>query len=537
MNANISPIPPLLVLRGRVEEAAYRDPLIPSYRDNLFIEALPPIWTTEEAARLLMRYPAYNEQDRAQPSELRLHLIQNAVQFFEPLPIHLDLEQRFSRVIRAGYQARNPIEPGFWRDVRGRVQSLAPNQTSLACARSTAVGFTILGISGVGKTTAVEAILSLYPQIIFHRRYHDRDFNWVQVVWLKLDCPFDGSIKGLCTNFFQAMDSLLGTHYYQYYARRGRGTTDEMMPHIARVCSIHGLGVLVIDEIQHLSEAKSGGSSKMLNFFVQLVNTIGVPVIPVGTYKALSVLTGEFRQARRGTGQGDLVWDRMAENDVWQLFVESLWRYQYVRTPSSLSPELSHALYEVSQGITDFAVKAYMLAQIRAITTGEECVRENIIRSVAADSFRLANPVLSALRRGDERAILNVEDIHPINLDTYIQSALQAAPMTSRLHETSPTDASGSPAAPGRVMAEASTSGPKQQASASSAKKPKQSRANNSSPRNKHSKRDQRPSPSRNPLQEVVASGEKRKVAAYESLQQAGFMKSALEFLEGSTIP
>jgi len=86
-------------------------------------------------------------------------------------------------------------------------------------------------------------------------------------------------------------------------------------------------------------------------------------------------------------------------------------------------------------------------------------------------------------------------------------------------------------------MAEASTSGPKQQASASSAKKPKQSRANNSSPRNKHSKRDQRPSPSRNPLQEVVASGEKRKVAAYESLQQAGFMKSALEFLEGSTIP
>ena len=36
------------------------------------------------------------------------------------------------------------------------------------------------------------------------------------------------------------------------------------------------VGILVIDEIQHLSEAKGGGSDKMLNFFVTLVNTIGL---------------------------------------------------------------------------------------------------------------------------------------------------------------------------------------------------------------------------------------------------------------------
>ncbi len=87
---------------------------------------------------------------------------------------------------------------------------------------------------------------------------------------------------------------------------------------MARVASNQSLGVLVIDEIQNLSEAKSGGHRKMLNFFVQLINTIGLPVVLVGTYKAMSVLGSEFRQMRRGTGQGDLVWDPMAEDEVWQ---------------------------------------------------------------------------------------------------------------------------------------------------------------------------------------------------------------------------
>lgn len=522
MSASILSNPPLPVFRGRVEEAAYHDPLVPSYRDNPFIEALPPIWTVDQAANLLMRYPGYHEHDRAQASELRLHLIQNAVQFFAPLPVHLDLEQRFSRVIRTGYQARNPLGSGFWHDVQGRVQALGQEEATRACSRSATVGFTMLGISGIGKTTAIEAIMSLYPQVIFHSRYHNQAFNWVQVVWLKLDCPFDGSTRGLCVNFFQAMDSLLGTRYFEHYARRGKATMDEMLPSMARVCSIHGLGLLVTDEIQHLSGAKSGGASKMLNFFVQLVNTIGVPVILVGTYKALSLLTGEFRQARRGTGQGDLVWDRMMEDDVWQLFVESLWGYQYVRKPSPLTPELGHALYDVSQGITDFAVKAYMLAQIRAITTGGECVTENIIRSVAADSFRLANPVLAALRRGDTHSILNVEDVHPIHLDAYVQNALKDA---HHIGLTSAQGASGENSVDNATL-ETNAGELKSQGPAPSVK-PRQSRGSELG----------RTSPKRKPKAEStnitlpeIVSHRSNETTAYEALQSV-FTRPAVEFV------
>jgi len=45
------------------------------------------------------------------------------------------------------------------------------------------------------------------------------------------------------------------------------------MVKMSTLAHTHGLGLLIIDEIQHLSQAKSGGSEKMLNFFVTLVNT------------------------------------------------------------------------------------------------------------------------------------------------------------------------------------------------------------------------------------------------------------------------
>jgi len=529
---------PLPVFSGRTEMAVYRDPPIPHYRGNPLIEALPSIWTLTEATRLLGHYPGHDDQHRLLPAEVRLHLILNAVQFFEPLPIHLDLEQRFSRMIRMGYQARNPLQQGFWREMHQRVQTLgvpdtvrgAPNAQPKAASlplRSTAMGFTILGLSGVGKSTAVETILSLYPQVLYHGKYHGQDFNWVQLVWLKLDCPFDGSIKGLCLNFFQAVDHLIGTNYYENYARQGRVTTDVLIPYVARVGSLHGLGVLVIDEIQNLSEAKSGGASRMLNFLVQLVNTIGVPVVPIGTYKALPLLRGEFRQARRGSGQGDLVWDRMAEDDIWQLFVESLWRYQYVRHVTKLTAELSHVLYDVSQGITDFAVKAYLLAQVRAITSGKESVTAGLLRSVAADSFRLAKPVLDVLRQGDRQALARLEsrDVCPVDLEAHVQMTLG---------QLAARDAYAHPAQSGAMEANGSELDP------STSVSPTRSRSKRgvgaSLTDQEHSRRPSggigsNTTPDRS-LQQVVAEGHSRPTTAYEALRQAGLVKSACEFLE-----
>jgi hypothetical protein len=424
---NLSPV--LQQFTGSVVEAAYLPSPIPGYQGNPLIEALPLILTAAETVEKLRYEPAHDEAARLLPTELRLHLLYDALNFFKPLPVHVELEQRISRVVRAGYQGRNPLARGFRRQMEARLQGEATHRMN----RTRTQGFTLLGVSGVGKTTALEGVLSLYPQVIAHSIYEGQPFSHLQVVWLKMDCPHDGSIRGLCLNFFQAMDGLLDTGYYRYHARDGRATTDEMLPAMARISAIHSLGVLVIDEIQHLSESRSGGANRMLNFFVHLVNTIGMPAILVGTPKARAVLTGEFRQARRGAGQGDLVWNQMQPDVIWDLFVQSLWRYQFTRQTTTLTPELSQALYEETQGIVDLAVKVYMLAQFRAMTTGRERVSEALIRSVASDSLQLARPMLAALRSGDPIKLSQFEDIQPLEMEGHLQAALS---QTTRLPAT-----------------------------------------------------------------------------------------------------
>lgn len=220
--------------------------------------------------------------------------------------------------------------------------------------KSAASGFTIIGVSGVGKSTAVEKILSLYPQRIVHTRYRETPLAFTQLVWLKLDCPHDGSLKQLCYQFFYSLDLAAGTDYFQQYTK-GRYSLDMLLIIMTQLVRQFQIGILVIDEIQHLSEAKGGGSDKMLNFFVTLVNTIGLPVVMIGTTKAMSILQGEFRQARRGSGQGDLIWDRMKNDAAWQVFVKSMWRYQWTKDHVPYSDEMVNMLYDESQGIIDIA--------------------------------------------------------------------------------------------------------------------------------------------------------------------------------------
>jgi ABC-type oligopeptide transport system ATPase subunit len=418
-----------IVFTGNRIKAKYKEQQQAMYKHNPFIESLPPVLDFLDVASRISRRPAYSEEERKLPPLQRIHAVQTIANFVDPLPMHFDLESRFSRMIRNGYMARNPIKAEWKRQMRSGFPDLDwgdEHDDYEPLIRSTASGFAIIGPSGIGKTTSIESILGLYPQIIEHTEYNGTPLDYQQLVWLKLDCPQDGRIKGLCLNFFQSVDKVLKTKYYQKYSR-GKVTVDVLLPEIGKLAFALGLGVLVIDEIQRLMDAEKGGANKVMNAFVQLVNTIGVPVVTVGTYKALKLFEKEFAMARRAAGQGDMFYSNFVKDEIWEDFIESLWEYQWTSEETPLTPALNKALYEESQGIIDIAIKIYMIAQWYVIGEESEKITVGLIRQVAKENFRLAKPMLDALKTGDTELLASYSDVSPTSkeMEDYLKRAAE----------------------------------------------------------------------------------------------------------------
>ncbi|MBT3069571.1 ATP-binding protein [Rhodomicrobium sp. Az07] len=409
---------------------------LPEYRENPLIAKLPLLLSPADAWRALADPPHFDASERQLPAHIRAHCIQRLGRYFEPLERHLQLEASFAALLRQGYLSRNIRTQDYIRRLQdGHERVVQKDMLAFRHpVRSTASSFALIGCSGVGKSKGIERVLELYPQVI----HHDEPFSLDQVVWVKLDCPYVGSPKQLCISFFKEIDRLLGTRYLGKHGAR-RISIDEMMVHMAHVSNLHAVGVLVIDEIQHLNQARGTGPDAMLNFLVTLVNTIGIPVIIIGTLGALPLLQGDFRQARRASGLGSLVWERMEDGPAWRHFIEKMWTYQWTREVAPLTEEIRCVLYEESQGILDIVVKLFMLTQLRALQLGAmrgrpEIVDVGLLKHVAKESFRVVYPMIDALKRNDRQAIAKYHDIRP--LQDHVMQAFSDA--TARLTPSVP---------------------------------------------------------------------------------------------------
>lgn len=418
-----------------VHDACYQDPGIKKYQGNAFIEALPPIMSTAQIKTGLTGKVDFDSKDIFIDANRRIHIIANLLNdFFQPISNHLQLESKISIMIRQGYVGRNPDNGALNSHMQNgyeRIQSGDLNSFRFTNVKSTALSMALIGNSGCGKTSTLNRILATYPQAIYHEKT-----NITQIVYLKLDCPSNGSTKSLCHHFFTAIDKILGTNYETKYALKRHGV-ETLLTLMSQIANVHAVGVLVIDEIQHLS--LSGGIDKMLNFFVTLVNVIGLPVILIGTPKARPIFESDFRSARRGAGFGALFWEPMKnlpskENprtgklskSEWVAFTDKLWGYQWLqKNDTPLSEGLRECWYDLSQGVLDIVVKLFVLSQLRAIVLKTERLTINILTQVYEDELKPVHPMLDALRSNDPERIVEFSDLCMPDIDKQLLTLSQ----------------------------------------------------------------------------------------------------------------
>lgn len=150
--------------------AQYSTKGLPSfYLGNPLIEALPPIRTREELETLLLNSPSINLAEiRALPTHARLHAIAELESFFVPRPELFSIESEISLLMRSGYMRRNPTHASTKKSlytVREQMKQQGANQSPLPPC------LIITALSGTGKSRSIRSILSLTPQVIYHRNY------------------------------------------------------------------------------------------------------------------------------------------------------------------------------------------------------------------------------------------------------------------------------------------------------------------------------------------------------------------------------
>lgn len=408
--------------------AMYTASPVSDYQGNPFIEALPSIFEANDTIQAIKGTIEFKLSDRQLPSNTRAHIISQLLNnFFHPIKRHLTLEQKISIMLRKGYVGRNIATGDLNRHLQNSFEHIKNNDINASRHTdliSTAQSLVFIGFSGSGKTTTLNRTLKNYPQKIYHPEY-----NFTQLVYLKIDCPYNGSLKSLYLNFFSAVDRALGTNYEQQYTEK-RHNEQKLLQLMGHIAHVHAIGLLVIDEIQHLMANRSKNSDEMLNFFVTLVNVYSLPIIMVGTPKASNIFERDLRSSRRAVGFGSIHWepiknepaiktpDGKVRKSEWMTFTDALWKYQWLRkTDPLLSDELRQCWFDLTQGILDITVKLFVLAQIRAIESGLERITVKLLKTTYQEDFKPIHQIIDALRSGDARRIAQYPDLITPEID------------------------------------------------------------------------------------------------------------------------
>lgn len=394
--------------------AEYATATIPGYKDNPFIEALPPIATSSALYGMLAQNPLYDESQRLDSNENRQHHILGMMDFFLPLGRHFEFAQTIDQTIRSGYRSRNPRSPEFKKSLQ---ESYSLKQRGLPGAPlprtpPTCKATALVGVSGGGKTDTVIRTLNQYPPVIYHPKLTGK--LW-QIPWLRLECPHNGKITQLVYELFARVDELLGPK--SEYAKKLNLTgvnSNAIVRQINHVATVHGIGVIVIDELQNIKPRTELQINEFLNFLVTLVNSSIVPIVFVGTMACSELLQTTFRQARRAMGHD---WQNYTQSEDWKYLMEEMWKYQWTKKTVPLDDKLLDVIYDLTQGILDLAIKLFMFSQQRAISTGKEMLSVGLIRQVAADRFKMVQPMLDALRSGNPSRIAKYDDLSALNFE------------------------------------------------------------------------------------------------------------------------
>lgn len=376
------------------EKAIYHQSILPEHRNNPLIESLQPKLEDELLAEKLSYFPNCLYEESQLDAIERVEYISRLKDLRQPLPIYIDVFRAVESAIKEGYSAKNPLSPTTMNYLHYALDERPDIEPSTGYFKPKGCGITVIGESGVGKTCMLEQILGYFPDTIEHTYYRNKHLPIRQIVWLKVDCPDDSSVKGLYHRILTEIDRKL-----EIPSVKPASTIASLISQIeARIKSCF-LGILVIDEMQNLNLAKAGGADRLLGFLHNLVNNLGIPLLFCANPPFDTLLSKSLKAARRAESSGYFDMKLMEFDSEWDLFIEELWELQWTNVNTPLTEELSYKLYYLSVGNMDLAVRIFQATQKALIGSLDERLTTAALEYGASIAVRISKPEINKVRK------------------------------------------------------------------------------------------------------------------------------------------
>ncbi|MDR6861444.1 ATP-binding protein [Variovorax guangxiensis] len=397
--------------------AEYKPTGVRKYDGNAYIEALPHLENTKDEILDRIEYypPEFTDADRRRGELVRIAELARIGSFIYPFAEYRRAATNTTINIREAYLSRNPfkVEGQRRRNMIATLKDLNDENAFRALAfKSSALGQLIMAISGGGKTTLASGVLAPYCCVIEHTEYMGRPFRCRQIPVIPLAVMHDASLLSFCVQFFETIDRILGNTHYAREAKALR-TIAQMTLLIHKVATAVSLGLIFIDDVQHLRAARGTQAEMVLNLLSQVLEIAGVSLLLSATPALEPVIAQSVRNIRKLTSGGTSKFPVMRRNDLqWIALATALWRYQIVKHPGPLTKEILDAWHKCSGGNPAFTSMAFALAQRQEI--GErETVDELSFQRVAETDMILLKPAINALLSGRTADLLKFDDLIP----------------------------------------------------------------------------------------------------------------------------
>ena len=324
-----------------------------------FTTKLPEMKSGNELISALSIIPEYDETICQQNQAVRLMALSDLYQIYIPSQMSLEIYSKLYLALLRSMQKK-----GTQMAIKQRYENYkAIQQQSYSGILGGSDSFTIIGTSGIGKSSAISRAISL----ITENRIIETDKPYTKIIpCLIVQCPFDSSVKGLLLEILRKVDEELGTDHYIHAVKSRASTTDMLIGAVSSI-ALNNIGMLVVDEIQNVVNSKNGKS--LIGALTQLINNSGISICMVGTPESTVFFEQAMQLARRSVG---LQYTTMNYDDYFQSFCKIIFKYQFLKNRTEITAAITEWLYEHSAGVISVVISLIHDAQEIAILTGKE---------------------------------------------------------------------------------------------------------------------------------------------------------------------